>query len=124
MKWSESVRPFRRVSDVRCHGSRRRSGLDKAMKFANHDMVRKALENAEGDVEHRRDSYQDFFEVPTVSGGCFGIGSESRGPVTSWSSGVGMGAAFEIFMAHCAWMTCNECTGRTSQWRMHVFQEG
>ena len=24
-----------------------RSGLDKAMKFANHDMVRKALENAE-----------------------------------------------------------------------------
>ena len=50
-----------------------------------------------GDVEHRRDSYQEGFEVPSVSGGCFGIGSESRGPVTSWSSGVGMGTEFENF---------------------------
>ena len=48
-----------------------------------------------GDVENRRDSYQEGFEVPNASGGCFGVGSENRGPVTSWSSGVCMGAAFE-----------------------------
>ena len=71
-----------------------RSGLD-------HHEVReprqgeKGSRERRGDVEHRRDSNQEGVDVPSVSGGCFGIGGESKGPLTSWSSGVGMGTAFD-----------------------------